>query len=122
MAKVDAFSGLYSLQARGKFGKPNKLGTHWLGWTLLGDDCDKAGYYQHHWNQHQKYWNRSRFYWNPPHTTGPAMALKGIFANGVTAWKALTDEQKLYYNKLKYPARRSGFNRFMREYLKSHLI
>lgn len=109
-----------SFGARGKFGLPNKLGTHWLGWTPLGEDNDRAGYYQYHWNQHKKYYNKSRFYWNPPHTTGPAVAWKNVFKAGVLAWHALTPEAKLAYNKLKYPPRQSGFNRHMTKYLKDN--
>lgn len=42
---------------------------------------------------------------------------RAIFANGVAEWHSLTAEEKLYYNRLKYPARQSGFTRFMSKYL-----
>ena len=121
MAKVTLQNGLMSLGARGKFGKPNKLGTHWLGWTELGEDNDRAGYYQYHWNQHAKYYNKSVFYWNPPHTTETALAWKAVFAIGVQAWKDLTDAERLVYNNLKYPKAQTGFTRFMSKYLKEQV-
>jgi hypothetical protein len=121
MAKVTLQNGLLSLGARGKFGKPNGLGEIWLGWSELGEDNIRAGYYQYHWNQRGKYFNKARFYWNPPHTTEAAIAWKTVFAGGVQAWKDLTDEERLAYNRLKYPTAQSGFTRFMSKYLKDHV-
>lgn len=120
MAKITLKNGLYSLGARGKFGKPNQLGEHWLGWTELGDYEPKAGYYQWHYNGFGYYWNRSKFYWNPKHTTEACVARNNIFADGVQAWKDLTDNERLYYNSLKYPYAQTGFTRFMSKYLKEH--
>ncbi len=41
------------------------------------------------------------------------------FKNAILAWHALTQEQKDIYNKLKYPRRMQGVNRFIRQYIKS---
>lgn len=117
MAKVTLQNGLLSLGARGKFGKPNEVGETWCGWSELGDYNPRAGYYQYHWNQVGKYYNKAKFYWNPPHITDLAIAWKNIFKAGVIAWHALTDEERLAYNKIKYPFAQSGFNRFMTKYL-----
>lgn len=41
-------------------------------------------------------------------------------ANAVFAWQCLTDSEKDVYNNRKYPRFMSGYNRFIKEYLKSH--
>lgn len=45
---------------------------------------------------------------------------RGVFADGVAEWKLLTPTEKQYYNKLRNPARQSGFTRFMSRYLALH--
>lgn len=120
MAKVTIQNGLMSLGARGKFGKPNGIGETFLGWSELGDDNPRAGYYQYHWNGYAKYYNRCKFWEHVIHTSELAMARKAIFRDGVNAWKALTDNEKLVYNRLKYPYAQTGFTRFMSKYLKEH--
>lgn len=118
MAKVDAFSGLYSFQARGKYSEPNGLGFMKFGWSHFGYKNLKAGYYQRHWNGIKYNWIRARHYWNPPHTTDRAVYWKNCFAFGVANWHALAPDRKAYYNGLKYPTAQSGFTRFMTQYLK----
>ena len=107
-----------SLGARGKFGKPNEVGETWCGWSDLGDYQPRAGYYQYHWNGIGKYYNKCKFYWPAKHVSGPGYDWNIVFKNGVTAWHALTDNERLAYNELKYPPAQSGFNRFMSRYLK----
>ena len=118
MAKVTDKNGVFSLGVRGKLGKPNGLGETWLGWTELGEDNIRFGYYQYHWNGIGKYYNKAKFYWNPPHTTDKYIAWTTLFGQGVSDWHDLSDEDKLAYNELKYPPAQSGFNRFMSRYLK----
>lgn len=119
MAKVNAFTGLYSLQARGKYGEPNGFGLTKFGWSHFGVYNLKAGYYQLHRNPKTKHWIRAKHYWNPPHTTEKALAWKDKFRTGVSLWHALAPIEKLAYNKRRYPYAQSGFTRFMSEYLKS---
>jgi hypothetical protein len=120
MAKIDAFSGLYSLNARGKFSSPNGLGIHKLGWTQLGHHDKKAGYYQRHWNGIKYNWVRAKPYWPKQNWTEKHLARAQIFREGVQAWHALDSQTKQAYNDLKYPSAQTGFTRFMTQYLKSH--
>jgi hypothetical protein len=47
------------------------------------------------------------------------LAQRENYLSGVLTWNALTPEQKLVYNVMKYPPAQTGFNRFMSRYLKS---
>ena len=120
MAKINAFQGLYSLQARVKYSRPNGLGLHRLGWTELGHHDEKAGDYQRHFNGVKYNWVRTRHRWPSPHNDEKTVARNNVFRNGVLAWQVLDAESKAYYNGLKYPSAQTGFTRFMTQYLKSH--
>jgi hypothetical protein len=120
MAKVTLKNGLLSMQGWGKFGKPNGVGEFWAGWSEFGDENEHAGYHKRQWNRHGKCRSLTKFFWPVVHITGPAIARKTAFRNGVTAWHALTDSERLVYNKKRYPFSQSGFNRYMSKYLKSH--
>lgn len=109
------------LGIRGKLGRPNKLGTHWLAWTQLGDDFDQAGYYQKRPRKKGQIFVRMKHYWPDAGHTPQQLANRAVFASGVSAWHALTTLQKEGYNHAKYPPGLSGFCRFMREYLKANL-
>lgn len=115
-------NGIPCLTIAGKYGSPNGLGEHILGWTQLGDQNDFAGYYQRRANKKGTTFTRCRPYWNPPHTTERALAVKNNFSAGVFAWHALTTEQKNYYNTLKKPHAQTGFTRFMSQWLKENQV
>lgn len=48
-------------------------------------------------------------------------AYKQVFADAVHAWQSLTPEQKRVYHYYRYPVHASGYNRFLRWYLKTNL-
>jgi len=43
-----------------------------------------------------------------------------VFADGVSIWQGMSNETQDIYNKLKYPRRMLGYNRFLHYYLKEH--
>lgn len=47
-------------------------------------------------------------------------ARRKLFTLGASAWNNLSDNEKEYYNDLKYPSGMTGYNRFMREWLKTN--
>jgi len=122
--------GMYSLQPRGAFGIwrkwkkgpvfPYPIGIrptiylhlyyHPYGW-----------YYQRRRTWHGIIWAAHR-YGGPPYNprTPEQQAWRQVFADAVSTWQGMTDEVKDYYNKLKYPRRMSGYNRFIRQYLKDN--
>lgn len=63
---------------------------------------------------------KEKFY-TPTNPQTPAQqANRQKFANGVTAWNNLTDQQKAVYNEKAKRENFYGYNIFMREYLLSH--
>lgn len=112
---------------------PNGLGEHILGWTQLGDVNKYSGYYQKRLCQETSYshtkakrkcikYIRCRPYWPRQNKTERWHEVHNNFANGVSAWHALSTEQKMYYNNLKQPFSQTGFTRFMSQYLKEHKV
>jgi hypothetical protein len=52
-----------------------------------------------------------------PQTT-PQQENRGKFRDGVHAWQALTMTEQVVWNKINYPENMSGYNRFLRKYMK----
>lgn len=122
MAYLTEKQRVIGLNLRGKLGIPNGLGESICGWSFFGDWDEFAGYYQNHTTAKGKELVRARPYWPKNIETETRRAWRDVFAAGVLAWHNLTAETKLAYNKLKFPARMSGFCRFMREYLKANKL
>lgn len=114
-----------------RLGLPNMFGWIVPGWSMFGDTNDYAGVYQ---GRHRRldFWTagynpkgkKDNFMMKPawpsnPQTV-PQQAHRATFADGVTAWQALTVEQKNVYRKNGTRKGRKGFCLFMSEYLKSH--
>lgn len=120
MVVVDLKHGVHSLEVRGRLGKPNQAGDFWLGWSVLGDENTIAGYYQKRPRKTGQIIVLMKHYIPDCGHTERQETVRGIFADGVAEWKALSDSEKIVYNKKKYPRRMSGFCRHQREYLKAH--
>lgn len=55
-----------------------------------------------------------------PQTT-PQMENRWKFGDGVAAWQILTMTEQIIWNKLKYPYHMSGYNRFLRAYMRDEI-
>jgi hypothetical protein len=119
MVVVDLAEEIKANSIRGKLGRPNGLGEIWCGWSHLGDEDILAGYYQRRPRPTGQIFVRMKHYVPTPIYHENQQTWRGVFANGVVAWKALNAEQKLVWNRTKYPRHMSGFCRFMRNFLKS---
>jgi hypothetical protein len=120
MAIVDFPNRADSFEVRGRVGLPVELGNFWCGWSVLGDDDTGSGIYQRRPRQGGQIIVKMRHYWpnNPQYED--QQAWRGVFADAVSAWQALTTEQKLEWKKKKWPRKMTGYNRFLRAYLKTH--
>ena len=120
MAVVDrGETGLF-IDIVGKLGRPNELGCMWCGWSHLGDSEALAGYFQHRPRVAGQMLVQMRHYWPTNNQHSVQQVWRWVFGDAVAAWQSLTDEQKLFWNKRKYPRRMSGYNRFLRDYLQTH--
>jgi hypothetical protein len=54
---------------------------------------------------------------NPQHTD--QQIWRGKFATAVSLWQALSSTEQIVWNKILYPNHMSGYNRFIRNYLKT---
>lgn len=115
-------NGIPCLSIAGKYGDPNGFGEHVLGWSILGDKNDKAGYYQRRKGKKGTIFCRAKPYWPVQNMTENWQKNHDNFKNGVLAWRALTLEEQAYYNNLKTPHAQTGFTRFMSLYLKTHSL
>jgi len=85
-----------------------------------GDAPEWAGIYQMRSCHEGKIPIRMKFYAPPETPARIANPRRAICADGVSAWKLLTDEQKAEYDKRAIGRHYGGYHLFMREYLLSH--
>lgn len=101
------------------------------GETEYGDVLDFAGIYQirHHRTKFlvkgeketgELYIRKSKFYIPSNPKTESQQSRRSIFADGVSGWQSLSEDEKNIYRKKAEGLRMSGFNFYMREYLLSH--
>lgn len=113
--------GLYRVGVSKKAGFPYPIGIrpkiylgmyyHPYGW-----------YYQRRRTWHGIIWAAHKYPGPPPNPQTPLQqGYRGIFADGVSTWQGMDSDTKDYYNKLKYPRKMTGFNRFLHYYLREHL-
>lgn len=120
MAQLTPSEKPYSHQVRRSFGFNAHLGNNRIGKFALGLENPEAGVYRvDNLGGHQKT-IRNPFYmqWKPRTANQNTTAQK--FANGMTAWKGLTEEEKEVYNERAKKYRITGANLFMREYMLTH--
>jgi hypothetical protein len=130
MVKVTA--PVYSLQARGWLGRyqyarlglvstPYPIGIFPRHLIHPSYYSPKGWTYQLRRTWHGIVWSAMR----PPISAQPntpiQYAYKQVFAAAVHAWQSLTPEQKRVYHYYRYPEKASGYNRFLRWYLKQNL-
>ena len=53
--------------------------------------------------------------------TDDQLSIRGTFADGVSTWQNLTDDDKEVYNHYRYPTQMSGYNKFLHYYLKENI-
>ena len=131
MPEVTGVEKIFSIWAKKKALRFNQLGTFQMGHSWLGDEDyyfpvpGKAsilisGIYRTDNVTGETKNYREPYYITRNPRTEPQQNWRQIFADAVTAWQALTNEQKVVYNKKAIGKRMSGYNLFLREYLKSH--
>jgi len=130
MTKVLSQERFCDFGVRGKFGRAFEYGQRIYGQCRYGAEEPKIdtgigtpqirfGIYQRRKENGKIFYVRENFYIPSNPRTETQQAWRDVFTAGMTAWKALTDEQKKWYreraNKLGLPAQ----NLFLKSYLKS---
>ena len=142
MSKVSSIEGLCSVRPKKRFGARYACGcavcgecvcgdSGLFGWLygcglgicgdlVCGSDDELTGIYQtRHW-QGKPYNERMDYYW--PHNLQSVAQQAGRtkFAAAITAWQALTENQKEVYNEKAIGKQMSGYNYFISYYLKNN--
>ncbi len=119
MVIVVGLEKLKSLSAKKKFGRPNHYGRSTYGFSPYGLDLPEAGIYQR--KRTRKGWQTSRMkFYRPTNPQTPKQqAGRAKFAAGVTEWHNLTEGARQAYNQSAKAYRITGYNLFLREWLKS---
>lgn len=142
MVIVTGLEKLLSVEARGRLGKPFKLGMCQFGHANFGDsqilflvpefgfvnygrfDLGAkfvfSGIYQKYNFAGKKYTLRKDYYLCKNYRYTNQQANRSKMANAVLAWQNLTSEQKAFYNKNKRRRNLCGYNFFLKEYLLSN--
>lgn len=114
-----AFDYLHAFQARGIIGRSPAVGEFMVGYSCVGDPYDVQGIYQIRHNSKGQYTQRMRSYRPTNPRTVAQQANRSIFADAMSAWVALTDEEKQAYNQRARKIQLFGKNLFIREYYQS---
>lgn len=121
MAIVSAFDIVGGLEVRGRIGRPNELGEVWCGWSELGEYFPLAGLYRKRRQNGVQKFDRMKFYSTPGPRTPAQQANRTKLAQGVLAWRALSPEEKARWRAKRAPRYMSGYNRFLRDYMRDLL-
>lgn len=117
MAIVEGADKVISLLPQNRFGYSQDFGSSFYGFVQFGESNSYSGIWQR--KKTKKGWRVSRqaFYWPTNPRTPAQQSRRGRFAEGVSAWQSLTEEQKRVYNGRAEKRRFSGFNLFMHFYM-----
>lgn len=115
---------------KGRIGRPAGCGHAMCGWSVCGDTIDWSGLYQQRrnrsFNSLTEKWEFGkarnfvmRPYWPVQPASVAREAQQDRFKTALSAWQALTDEQKAGYNEVASRRSKRGYDYFMSKYLKS---
>jgi hypothetical protein len=106
-----------SAQLRGKISPYNSYGGRSFGVAEYGDSNPATGIYQVRPRKSGNINVKMKFYWPTNHQYEPQQTWRGIFGIAISAWQALTEEDKNFYNNRAIGKPMSGYNLFISEAL-----
>ncbi len=122
MAVIDVLKSVHSIEVRGKLGTPNGLGLITCGLSLCGMYLPVAGIYQKRHAKNGQYFVKMRHYRPTNPRTVNQQNNRISFKNAVLAWQTLDESEKLIWRRKKHPRFMSGYNRFIREYMRGNIL
>lgn len=96
------------------------FGGCFLGENLFGDYVLLSGIYQIRHGSDGPYLCRENFMVPKNPRSIPQQANRSTFADAISAWQALTNEQKAFYNEKAVGQHLSGYNLFIKGYMLSN--
>ena len=120
MQELDVITPLKVFSLTGRVGTGAGTARAAVGYSKAGDPFFASGIYQNRLTKKGKISTRTGFYTYVPGNTGPQLARRSVFADGMAEWMSLTTEQKMLYDTRARALHMFGANLFMKEYLKNH--
>lgn len=117
---TSGLEALASLTARGRFGSTAAVGFGRCGDARCGSSKLYGGVYQRRRTREGVKISRSRAYQPTDPQTSGQLARRAVFADAISTWGGLTSDTKALYDKRARVLKLSGYNLFIREYLRSH--
>jgi len=130
MPIIEPAKVIYSISVWKRFGLPNGLGQVIPGWSKLGDDCEIMAVYQRR-QKRGNYWTKTNkikngrihcsMNYSIPHNpkTLAQIEVRTKFAEAVSNWQALTNNEKSVYNKVAIGSHMAGYNLYIKNWLNS---
>lgn len=126
----ETHKNLFSFSARKTFGKYREFGCSMFGATGYGAEpivftfwdgqkIELSGVYQKRHSAGRSIFVRERFYFPANPKTEAQLRTRQNIRSAVASWRSLTEEQKIAYNKRAEGLNMSGYNLYIREYIKS---
>lgn len=130
MPEVTGVEKIFSVWAKKKCGRFNQLGTFQLAHSWLGDEdiyferpgkepILLSGIYRTDQVTGKTRNYREPYYIPKNPRTDFQQTNRAKYAEGIIAWKGLTSEEKMIYNKRATKLHISGYNLFLKEYMLS---
>ena len=110
----------FSIHARGLISYPYPIALR-SKWPLGLYYSPYGWFYRLHRTWHGIVWAAHKYSgpsYNP--RTVKQQTWRGCHADGVSIWQGMSNETKDIYEKMKYPQRMTGFNRFLHYYLREN--
>jgi len=120
MSLVTFGQSLAAFQIRGKIGEPSGCGIARCGHAKAGSNSIHKGVYQVRHNSKGQVIAKTKYYRPTNPRTALQQANRTKFTNAMTAWGALTIEQKLAYTNRAKRRNMFGWSLFIREYYQSN--
>jgi hypothetical protein len=121
MSRVSAFDNFYSFSVSKKFSRSNCYGRANYGFSQYGHEDELAAIYQKKYFKNGPAISKENFYWPTNPRTPEQQSWREVFKNGKEAWQLLPNSEKKFYREKAKSYHFTGFNLFMRYWLKSHV-
>jgi len=144
MALVEFKERLYSADTKKRLGQPtyygerrysnyyfgkeqkkvtdDEYGKKYNGYTFYGDARTYEGIYQTRHYKGGKFTVQEKFYNPTPNYHATQQTWRGRFADAISAWQALTSQEKEVFRIKSSGKKMSGYNVFLHEYLITHRL
>jgi hypothetical protein len=119
MVKVNTGQEGIAMQVKKKLGRSSEYGQRLYGGAKYGEYNEKYGIYRIRGCSTGQFIERKRFYIPANPRSEPQQANRSKFANAISGWQNLTNEQKNQYNERAKRLKMSGYNLYIKIYMLS---